>query len=152
MPLTPLVIIGAGGFGREVLDVVDAINDVEPRYEVLGFLDDEPSDPELLESRSQRVLGPVSELAGIDAEYVIGIGSGTARRAIDEMADGRPAPILVHPQATIAADVTLGPGGIVTAGVRVTNHIRIGRHVHLNLNVANSSASISTKTTRRWSS
>jgi hypothetical protein len=31
----PLVIIGCGHFGREVHDVVDAINEVEPTWEVL---------------------------------------------------------------------------------------------------------------------
>ena len=38
-----LVIVGCGGFGREVADVVDAINEIAPTFELLGFADDAPS-------------------------------------------------------------------------------------------------------------
>ena len=38
--MTPLVIIGAGGFGREVLELVLDINAAAPTFEFLGFLDD----------------------------------------------------------------------------------------------------------------
>ena len=56
---TPLVIIGCGGFGREVHDIVDAINGVKPTWNLLGYLDDQP-DPanvSLVEDRSSEVLG-----------------------------------------------------------------------------------------------
>ena len=35
--MRPVVIIGAGGFAREVLDVIDAASQDEPQYEVLGY-------------------------------------------------------------------------------------------------------------------
>ncbi len=36
-----IVLIGAGGFGREVATIIEVINSrVEERYELLGFLDD----------------------------------------------------------------------------------------------------------------
>ena len=38
--LKPLVILGAGGFARETLDVVDAINIVSTIWNMLGFLVD----------------------------------------------------------------------------------------------------------------
>jgi hypothetical protein len=49
------VIIGAGGFGREVLDVVEAVGGAA--YEFLGFLDDGTPDKRLLVARSARHLG-----------------------------------------------------------------------------------------------
>jgi sugar O-acyltransferase (sialic acid O-acetyltransferase NeuD family) len=127
-----IVIIGAGGFGREVLDVVEAINleyqaTGAPKYEVLGFLDDGDLDH----------IGPVGVLADMPGSvgYVIGIGSPHARAAIDEQFAGlRPSPVLVHPSATMGREVELGPGTVVCAGARLTNHIRLGRHVHVNLN------------------
>jgi len=37
-----LLIVGAGGFGREAAEAVGAVNDHKPTYELLGFLDDNP--------------------------------------------------------------------------------------------------------------
>ena len=35
-----LVLIGAGGFGKEVASMVEYLNNVKPRYDLLGFVDD----------------------------------------------------------------------------------------------------------------
>ena len=35
-----IVLIGAGGFGREVASIIEVLNKEKPRYELLGFLDD----------------------------------------------------------------------------------------------------------------
>lgn len=136
-----LVIIGAGGFGREVLDVVEAINfewstTGEQRFQVLGFLDDGDPDPATLEPYGVPHLGPVALLGTLPADvgYVIGIGSPQVRRKLDEQHTGRPCPTLIHPSVTKGRAVDLGPGSVVCAGVRLTNNIRVGRHVHLNLN------------------
>ena len=130
-----LVIIGAGGFGREVLDVIEAINldhattGVQP-FEVLGFLDDGEPDPAPLAPYGVRHLGPVAQLDTIDAD----IGSPPVRRKIDEQYAARFCPVLIHPSVTYSRAVEFGPGSVVCAGVRLTNNIRLGRHVHANLN------------------
>jgi sugar O-acyltransferase (sialic acid O-acetyltransferase NeuD family) len=128
---TPIVIVGAGGFGREVLDIIEAINGQSPAatWKFVGFLDD--GEPKTY-GRGP-ILGPAAMLDSLDAMYVIGIGNPRVRRQIAEGTRAEPA-TLVHPSATMGPDVTLGAGTVVTAGVRMTNHIRIGRHVHLNLN------------------
>jgi sugar O-acyltransferase (sialic acid O-acetyltransferase NeuD family) len=137
---TPLVIIGCGGFGREVHDVVDAINAQAPTWDLLGYLDDNP-DPEnksRVESRGATILGGVEWLltAPTKVQFVIGIGTGGVRRKIDELltSAGLTSATLVHPAATLGYDVHIGPGSVICAGARVTNNIRLGRHVHLNLN------------------
>lgn len=138
-----LVIIGAGGFGREVFDVVEAINfEYETksavRFEVLGFLDDGKPDEARLSAYGVRNLGPVSHLEELppDVGYVIAIGSSSVRRKIDVYCQtlGRTSPVLVHPSATMGRKVELGPGTVVCSHVSMTNHIAVGRHVHLNLN------------------
>lgn len=137
---TPLVIIGCGGFGREVHDIVDAINELEPTWELLGYLDDRPDQANvaLVESRGSRVLGNTDWLmtVGREVQFVIGIGTGKTRRIIDERltSAGITAATLVHPTATLGHDVRIGQGTIVCAGVRATTNISLGRHVHLNLN------------------
>lgn len=132
----PLVIIGAGGFGREVVDVVDAINARTPTFELLGFLDDGEVRQDLLSRIEVPQLGSTRMITELDAEYVIGIGSADPRRRIDDLARtcGRQAAVLRHPAATVGRDVRIGDGSIIAAGARLTTHIALGRHVHINLN------------------
>ncbi len=132
---TTLVVVGAGGHGRELIDVVEAVNAVCPTYELLGVLDDNEPDPDRLRRRGVRHLGPVRLLAEIDAAYVIGVGAPAVRRAVDSMATNwrRRAATLVHPRAVIGRDVLLGPGSVVCALASITTNVRTGRHVHLNI-------------------
>ena len=134
-----LAIVGCGGFGREVLDVVEAINAVEPQWRFVGFVDDSPSarDVELVERRGYGLIGGVTDLAQRpDTAFVIGIGKGDVRRAIDRsLTDAGLSPAtLVHPAATLGGDTHIGAGAVLCAGVRVTTNVVLGRHVHLNLN------------------
>jgi sugar O-acyltransferase (sialic acid O-acetyltransferase NeuD family) len=142
---TPLVIVGAGGFGREVLDVVEAINEHYSTtgfapWDVLGFVDDGSPDQELIDDRGVPFLGPVEKLAAMppETQYVIGIGSGPVRRRIDESASesGRTAATLVHPTTVIGRHrITIGAGSVICANVAITTNVALGRHVHLNLGV-----------------
>src|SRR4051812_45322452 len=59
-----IVIIGAGGHGRELLDVVDALGS----WSFLGFIDDGSPDLDVLARRSAPLLGPVSALEHLDAQ------------------------------------------------------------------------------------
>jgi sugar O-acyltransferase (sialic acid O-acetyltransferase NeuD family) len=135
--MTPLIVIGGGGHAREIIDVVDAINRADEVFEFIGFAADEYYNEPEMSSRGAKYLGGVdATLRDIDAEYVIGIGSGEARREIDRIATahGREAAVLVHPQSSMGFGVELGPGAVVTAGVRLTTEVKLGRHVHLNVN------------------
>lgn len=139
----PIVVVGAGGFGREVLDVIDAINSESDGdvWHVRGVVDDAP-DPANLDRLAKR---DVDFLGGTDVplswrepvSYVIGIGSPEIRCRLSERYDnaGWRAATLVHPSATMGFDVQVGSGSVICAGVRLTTSIRIGRHVHLNPNV-----------------
>jgi sugar O-acyltransferase (sialic acid O-acetyltransferase NeuD family) len=135
-----VVIIGAGGFGRETLDVLRAGRAVfaqrDGRRRFLGFLDDGSPDAALLARLGAEHLGPVDHLEQLPgARYLIGVGEPSMRQLLDERARGFGAEpcSAIHPEASYA-DVEFGLGAVVTAGVRLTNNVRIGRHVHLNLN------------------
>ena len=131
-----LVVVGAGGFGREVLDVVDAINIAGGGIELVGVADDGSPEVSLLERRGARFLGQVSGLEADAGSFVVAIGSGAVRQHLDAVLgeQGLVAGTLVHPAASFGADNRVADGVIATAGVRVTTNITIGRHVHLNLN------------------
>ncbi|TNM44163.1 acetyltransferase [Nocardioides albidus] len=137
-----IVVVGAGGFGREVLDVVEAVNcsSGTKSWEVVGVLDDAPDDINMgrLASRGVRYLGGTSADVRLPAgcHYVVGIGNPRVRELVASrlnQAGLRPA-TLVHPTATIGVGTQVGAGTVICAGVRVTTNVRVGSHVHLNLN------------------
>lgn len=139
----PIVVIGAGGFGREVLDVIEAINctlDVQT-WNLLGVVDDSPAPINLtrLSARNVAYLGTVEDLIGKEArpQYVLGIGSPALRMAIVEDLDaaGFRAATLIDPEASVGSRCVVGEGTVVLPGARVTTNVQIGRHVHLNPNV-----------------
>ena len=136
-----LVVVGAGGHGREVLDVVaalaaaaEAVGDPPP-YEVLGLVADDPPDAGVLARRGATFLGPVERLAELGADHVLAVGDPGARRRLEERvaAWGSAPAVLVHPRATLGADVELEPGVVVAAGAHLTTNVRLGRHVQVNV-------------------
>ncbi|WP_104176607.1 acetyltransferase [Cryobacterium sp. Y50] len=138
----PLVIVGAGGFGREVLDVIDAINcaDDVPVYEILGVIDSGPSETNLnrLANRGIRFLGSELDARHMvrGLQFVVGVGSPSARRLIAARFAtlGVPAATLVHPSSGLGSDLNIGAGSVICAGVQVSTNVTLGEHVHLNAN------------------
>ena len=112
-----LVIVGAGGHGRETLDIVEAINSVNERFRFCGYLDDRRPDSDVFLRRGVPYLGPPSPNAVDQKLFVIGIGSGPARRRIDGLLhDAAKAAVLIHPKATVASDNRLAQGVLVAVG------------------------------------
>ena len=138
----PLVVIGAGGFGREVLDVIAALNSTvaSPLLDILGVVDDSPSVPNLdrLARRGVTHLGCLDEWLArpADAGYVIGIGAPKTRERVDmQFANAGLEPVtLIHPSAGLGSDLRLGVGSVVCAGTQVSTNVELGRQVHLNPN------------------
>lgn len=135
-----MLIVGAGGFGREVFDIVRAMeaSGSAPWKEFVGYVDDGDVDRNLLRRLDVPLLGWSTSLAalGPTARYAIAVGSGTVRRRLDEMftEQGCIPTTLVHPNATIGSETRIGEGSIIAAGVRVTTNITVGRHVDLHVN------------------
>lgn len=135
-----IVIVGCGGFGREVLALLRALQDAGEQWDIHGFLDDSPSDEDLerLRVAGTRCLGSVADLPSLDpaCSVVVGVGSPTARRAIDARIDpAHPRPVLVHPAATVGDGVILGEGTVIAAGARLSTAIVVERQVQVDQNV-----------------
>jgi len=132
-----VVIIGAGGFAREVLDVCDACNQDEPTYEVLGFIVDKQYGTPGTLINEIPILGDFSWLEK-HANQVVGtcaVGAPHHRYQLIRRAHetGCNFFTLIHPKAFLTRWVSIGVGTIITAGCILTNQIRIGNHVHINL-------------------
>lgn len=139
MPAQPTVIYGAGGHGREVAWLLDAVNERDPRFRLLGFLDDAP------ESHG-RVLNDRPVLGGVDwidqcgeerLAVVLGIGSpGAKYRVVQRLRPkGVEFPVVVHPDVPMSRWVTLGEGTTISYGCSLTIDVTLGSFVFLNRHV-----------------
>jgi sugar O-acyltransferase (sialic acid O-acetyltransferase NeuD family) len=135
--LRKVVILGAGGFASETIDIFDSVNAREPVWDVLGFV----IDPEY--GAPGTIVNDKPVLGGFDwlrdhrrgIEVICAVGAPELRyRMVRKARDaGISFCTVIHPSAVLTRWVTLGEGTIVTAGCILTNRIRVGNHVHLNL-------------------
>lgn len=128
------VVIGAGGHGRVVLDILIRAGQHEP----VGFID---SDPRLLGRRidGRRILGDLGDLPRLASENGIGgavvaIGNNGVRREFAERIEALGMVLVnaIHPSANIASSAILGRNVVVAAGALVCAHCAIGDSVILN--------------------
>jgi sugar O-acyltransferase (sialic acid O-acetyltransferase NeuD family) len=130
----PLLLVGAGGFGREAAEAVRAANAVRPRWELLGFLDDDES----LQGTAVDGVGVVGRVDDANqhpsARLVVCTGhpgNYASRKQIVERL-GLPASryaTVVHPSAVVPPATRIGPGTVLLATVVVTVGVVIGAHV-----------------------
>ena len=131
----PLVIVGGGGHARELRYHIEEINQEKPRFELLGYVDDNPA----LQGKEQLGLPVLGDLGWLSRQssrkvcYTIGIGDSRIRRLIAERLRGVPvAPALIHPSASVSPWSELGPGTQVCPGARISVNTRIGAHCLIN--------------------
>ena len=131
----PLIIIGTGGNALDILDIVDALNAVQPAWEVAGFLDD--SRPRGSTFEGFEILGGLRDAATFaDRLFLNAIGSDRSYRKRPEtiaqtnLASEKFA-TLIHPGASVSRRAKLGSGTCVNPGVVIAGGSTIGSHVWL---------------------
>jgi sugar O-acyltransferase (sialic acid O-acetyltransferase NeuD family) len=124
-----LVILGAGGMGQEVADLVRASASDGTRWRLIGFIDDDHA-LHGLEVLGLPVLGDHRWLSGRRAALALGVGAPAARRrawtAVQAVGVFE-APALVHPAAYVGSACELGEGTVVGAHATLTADVMIGR-------------------------
>ena len=129
-----LVVVGAGGFGRETVDAVRAMNASGASWRLLGYIDENPS---LAGTRvgGVPVLGGTRELSNLPNAFVV-VSTGrpdnyvSRPRIVREL--GLPAEryaTIVHPSAAVSASSRIGSGSVLLACVVLTSAVTIGSHV-----------------------
>lgn len=125
------LIIGARGFGREVLTY---IQDDNPLFTVKGFLDD---DPNILNGyeRDIKIIGSPFEYKPLDNEiFVAAIGDPigrfeyTKKLREDYAVDFG---TIVHPRANVARYAKLHDGSIIGPNVGISVDVSIGSFTHI---------------------
>jgi sugar O-acyltransferase (sialic acid O-acetyltransferase NeuD family) len=131
-----LVIVGAGGFGREVFSVIQEINHVKPTWDVLGFLDDDAQALDVFQDYPP-ILGPLEHYRHLDRPHLIcSVGNPKDRKRIVEQMSGMGAhwATILHPTVRFGTNSTIGEGCIFCARSGLTVDAKVGNHVHMNCN------------------
>lgn len=132
-----IAIFGAGGFGREVKTIIDAINSQKPNaYNFLGFYDDGVEKGTIINGFP--VLEGIKELNQVNDELamVVSIGDPKIKKKIlDKITNSKITfPSIIHPNASISRDeVKIGKGCVICEGTIITCNIEIRDFVILNL-------------------
>jgi sugar O-acyltransferase (sialic acid O-acetyltransferase NeuD family) len=131
-----LIIVGAGGLGREIYAWVmhDITN--KPEIKILGFLDDNPN---VLDKYSYPV-GIINNLDNYqpkpDEKLIISImHPPTKRNVVDKLkAKGAQFYTFIHPSVIKGLFIELGEGCVVCPNCILTNNIKLGDFVFVNVN------------------
>jgi len=117
-----LLILGAGGHGKVVADIARKCG-----YEAIAFLDDQKVGTRWA---GCPVVGGTADLAHYpDHELIVAVGNAAVRQSLMERAEelGQTLPVLIHPQAAVAEDVSLGAGTVVMAGAVINPGAVLGK-------------------------
>ena len=126
-----IVILGAGGQGKVVLDILKKNN-----YHVIGFIDDDKNKKGKL-INNVKVLGNFLDInktkKNIDG-IVIGIGDNNIRSDYFLKIKKLNLKIVnaIHPNTIISENVKIGKGVIIVGGAVVNTNVKIGNNVIIN--------------------
>lgn len=128
-----VVIVGAGGFGREVLQYAHDIFADASDYRVKGFVDDRHVDLASFGLDAPLLGDTVTYVPDVDDRFVIAVGEPQVRARLAAHFAELDAEFLtlVHPAAYVSGTARLGRGCIVAPFATVGAHATVGDHTVL---------------------
>lgn len=125
-----LLIIGAGGFGREMFAAARESVGYGETFTIKGFLDGNTSALDGFHGYPKIIGAPESYQVEDDDVFITALGSITARRRCVGMIEKRGGRFIsvIHRSASIGPNVTIGDGSFVAHNAVLTADIKIGRH------------------------
>lgn len=112
------VIIGAGGQGRVVLDILRAAG----QYRPVGFIDDNMTDPPGQDIAGLHVLGGIDQLSSLRSRNIsraiIAIGDNQTRLLWAQILLEQEFELInaIHPRSHLSTGVTIGKNIVISAG------------------------------------
>lgn len=134
-----IVLYGSGGMALEVVQLLEDINEIEPTWNILGYIDDfrggqGENNPVV---NGYKILGTREIIGDFDPAvyWVIAVSNPQAKREIhDALAPyGLRYATLIHPTAKISKNVSLGEGTIVSYGCIASVNAVLENHIYLNM-------------------
>ncbi|HET9738541.1 MAG TPA: NeuD/PglB/VioB family sugar acetyltransferase [Solirubrobacteraceae bacterium] len=130
----PLLLVGAGGFARETLELVQAINRAIPTWDVVGVLDDDAG-THGRRIHGVEVIGPSAAVHdhpdALVTACVASPDDPLRRLALVSRLALPPEryATLVHPAAVVPTSASIGHGTVLHATTVLTADIELGAHV-----------------------
>jgi sugar O-acyltransferase (sialic acid O-acetyltransferase NeuD family) len=126
-----IIIVGAGGFAREVAWLIEEINLKNQEWNLIGFFDENNNEAETL--NGYRLLNK-SDLANqIQSYLVVAIGDSETRKKVVNRYSSFKFATLIHPDVSISFTNSVGEGSIICKGNIITVNVDIGKHVIVNI-------------------
>lgn len=124
-----IAIYGAGGLGREIACLISKINEINPKWNIIGFFDDGKEKGD--HNEYGMILGGIDEMNNwtSDLDVVIAIGNGiVVKKIVDKIINSRiDFPNIIY--ASWFADkknIKLGRGNIISHGCVFSCMVNIG--------------------------
>lgn len=134
-----IIVVGAGGFGRETVSVIESAITEGAELRLLGVLDARPRDVDLqrLAKRGVAYLGTEEQWLAegrTDVRFIVAIGQPLTRELVaGRLLSSGLSPIsVIHPRAVVEPDARIGLGVVICGGAQVSTNVTLGDHVHLN--------------------
>lgn len=126
-----LIIVGASGFGRELVQWIEDINIVNKEWDIQGFIDDNPKALEGYKC-DYSIIGSINNWIPKDDEFfACALAFPQIKQHIVYMLKNKKAKFatLIHPTALINKHAEIGEGVIITPRSNVNANAKIGNFV-----------------------
>lgn len=133
-----LIIVGAGGLGREVLQMCMEINMMAPTWNIKGFINDDLHALDGIDCRYS-VIGTIRDWEPKEDEvFVFAIANPKAKEKLVEMMlkKGAKFETIISPRAFVADNAKIGEGVVISPFCFVSCNTVIGDFTFLNVHCA----------------
>lgn len=131
-----LHIIGSGGFCKQVIEIVEEINEIRQTYNLIGIIDD---DTKLLGTKllNYEIIGDTDYLKELSQKTevyaAIAIGNGKVREKLSNKLENVKWENLIHPKSIVSKYTTIGVGNIICSGVIINPMCILEDHCNINI-------------------
>jgi sugar O-acyltransferase (sialic acid O-acetyltransferase NeuD family) len=128
--MKPIFIYGAGGFGKEISLLINEINEVEPTWQLLGYLDDGLSVG--TEIKNGSVLGGIDFLNNYEKEIAVVFSIANPiilKKVVEKIANPKVYfPNIISPGVKFyeSDSVKMGQGNVLINGCRLSCDVELG--------------------------
>lgn len=128
-----IIIVGAGGCGREVANWIEDINKESETWNIVGFIDDNRSALEGVASRYEVIDYISGHEPRENTYYAMGIANPPVKKKVAEMLESKGGEFvsIIHPTTRIYSEFPLGKGLITYPNAKISTGCRIGDFVNL---------------------